>query len=110
MKPAIFHPAALAAIRQFPDAVRKELGKAIFDLQQGQSPGMPLSRAMPAAGPGVSELRIRDRSGNYRVFYYGQSARGIFILHAFVKKTKSTAQRELDLARKRLKEILNEEI
>ncbi|HSC44501.1 MAG TPA: hypothetical protein VLC94_01665 [Candidatus Acidoferrum sp.] len=50
MKPAIFHPEAIAAIREFPVSVRKELGKAIFDLQQGGMPGMPLSRPMSTVG------------------------------------------------------------
>jgi phage-related protein len=36
---------------------------------------MPPSRPMPSVGPGVEELRIRDRSGIYRAFYYTKSAR-----------------------------------
>ena len=76
MKAAIFHPAAIAAIRSFPEGVRKELGKAIFDLQRGEILSMPLSRPMPSVGPGVEELRIRDRSGIYRAFYYAKSALG----------------------------------
>lgn len=108
MKPAIFHPEAIAAIREFPVSVRKELGKAIFDLQQGGMPGMPLSRPMSTVGKGVSELRIRGRDGIYRVFYYAQADRGILIVHGFVKKTKATEQRDLELGRKRLKELLDE--
>ena len=110
MKPAIFHPAAIAAIRQFPEAVRKELGKAIYDLQCGEAPGMPLSRPMPSVAGGVSELRIRDRTGIYRAFYYAQSPRGILVFHAFAKNTRATPKHELELARKRLKELLHEEI
>ena len=83
MKSAILHAAAIAAIRQFPDSVRKVLGKAIFDLQRGNMPGMPMSRPMPSVARGVSELRIRDRSGIYRAFYYTQSPRGILVFHAF---------------------------
>src|SRR2546421_1429214 len=90
VKPAIFHPAARSAIRLFPDDVRRELGKAIFDLQQGESLGMPLSRPMPSVASGVAELRIRDRSGVYRVFYYSQSYRGVLVFHAFAKKTRAT--------------------
>jgi hypothetical protein len=63
VKAAIFHPAAITAIRLFPGEVRGELGKAIFDLQNGEALGMPLSRSMPSVDTGVSELRIRDRSG-----------------------------------------------
>jgi phage-related protein len=110
MKLAIFHPAAIAAIRLFPESVRKELGKAIFDLQKGELLGMPLARPMPTVGAGVSELRIRDRSGIYRAFYYAHSGRGIFVFHAFVKKTPSTPQQELNLGRKRLKEMPHEKI
>jgi phage-related protein len=67
VKAAIFHPAARAAIRSFPGDVRQELGKAIYDLQQGAVLAMPLSRPMPSLDPGAAELRIRDRSGIYRL-------------------------------------------
>jgi phage-related protein len=110
VKPAIFHLAARAAIRLFPEDVRREVGRAIFDLQCGEALVMPLSRPMPSVGAGVSELRIRDRSGIYRVFYYRQSSRGILVLHAFMKKTQTTPKRELDLAKRRLKELLHEKI
>lgn len=86
-----------------------ELGKAIFDLQQGFTLGMPLSRPMPSVAPGVSELRIRDKAGVYRAFYYAQSASGILIFHAFMKKTQTTSRREIKLGQKRLRELLYEE-
>jgi len=108
VKPAIFHPAAIAAIREFPESVRKELGKAILDLQEGGVLGMPLSRPNAAVAKGISELRIRGRDGIYRVFYYAQAERGILIVHGFMKKTRATEQRELELGRKRLKELLDE--
>jgi phage-related protein len=110
VKPAIFHPAARAAIRLFPEEVRREVGKAIFDLQSGALLAMPLSRPMPSVSVGVSELRIRDRQGIYRVFYYRQSTSGILVFHAFVKKTQTTPKSEMDLAKRRLKELLDEKI
>jgi phage-related protein len=110
MKVAVFHPGARAAIRSFPQEVRRELGKAIFDLQKGEALGMPLSRPMASVAAGVEELRIRDRGGIYRAFYYTKSADGILIFHAFVKKTQATPGREMELGRKRLKELLHEEI
>jgi phage-related protein len=109
MKAAIFHPAARAAIRSFPGDVRQELGKAIYDLQKGEVLTIPLSRpAFHRAG--AAEVRIRDRSGIYRAFYYSRSPRGILVFHAFVKKTQATPVRELDLGKKRLKELLHEEV
>jgi len=110
VKLAIFHPAARAAIRLFPEEIRRELGKAIFDLQDGAVLAMPLSRPMPSVEAGVSELRIRDRSGIYRIFYYRQSSRSVLVFHAFMKKTQTTPKRELDLAKRRLKELLDEKI
>lgn len=108
MKPAIFHPEALAAIRSFPQDVRGEIGKAIYDLQRGERLSMPLSRPIPAVGAGAEELRIRDRSGNYRVFYIAKQVRGVLVFHAFVKKTQETPKREIVLAARRLKELLDE--
>jgi phage-related protein len=110
MRAAIFHPAARAAIRSFPRDVRRELGKAIFDLQKGEVLTMPLSRGMPAIAPGAAELRIQDRSGIYRSFYYTRSPRGILVFHAFVKKSRATAKHDRELGKKRLKELLHEQI
>ena len=110
MKPALFHPKAREEIKTFPEEVRKELGKAIFDVQKGHTLGMPLSRTMSSVALGVEELRIHDRAGIYRALYYKKSARGVLIFHAFVKKTQKTPLQDVDLGRKRLKEMLDEEI
>jgi phage-related protein len=109
MKVAIFHPSARAAIRLFPEDARRELGKAIFDLQKGEILSMPLSRGMASIAPGAAELRIRDRSGSFRVLYYTRAARGILVFHAFVKKSQTTPKSEMELGKKRLKELLDEE-
>jgi len=58
---------------------------------------------------GVEELRLKDRNGVYRVFYLASFADAVLIFHAFTKKTQKTPLREIDLARKRLKEMLYEE-
>jgi phage-related protein len=110
VKAAIFHASARAAIRLFPEDVRRELGKAIFDLQKGEVLAMPLSRTMASIAPGAAELRIRDRSGSFRVLYYTRSARGILVFHAFVKKSQATPKHEIELGKKRLKELIDEEI
>jgi phage-related protein len=106
VKSAKFHPKARDAIREFPEDVRRDFGKLIFDLQKGQKLSMPLSRPMASVAPGVEELRVRDRSGAYRVFYYIRLVDSILIFHAFVKKTQKTPTEEIALALKRLKEVL----
>lgn len=95
-------------IRWFPEDVRNRLGKAIFLLQMGERLGMPLSRPMPSVAPGVSELRLRSEAGQYRVFYLIAGSKGILVCHAFVKKSQETPPSEIDLARRRLKEMQNE--
>lgn len=62
---------------------------------------------MKTIGKSVFELRVKDKSGAYRIVYYTVSSRNeIYLLHAFKKKTQKTAKRNLDLAAKRLKGIL----
>jgi phage-related protein len=108
VKPAIFHPAIREMIRSFPAQVRGSMGKAIWELQRGERLGMPLSRSMPSVAAGVEELRVKDASGAYRVFYFARSSRGILVFHAFVKKSQATPLSEIKLGRRRLKELLHE--
>ncbi len=63
---------------------------------------MPHSRAM---GGGLFELRPRGKEGIARVFYCTMVGRRIIVLHSFIKKTQETPKRELDVARKRQKEV-----
>lgn len=74
-------------------------------LDEGHFLSMPLSRPMPSIGKGVHELRFRDRAGIYRVIYVLAGAGNIYLLHAFAKKASKTPQPNIDLAKKRLKEI-----
>ena len=108
MRPIILHPKAREAIRRFPKEARIRLGKGLFRLQMGEQIGMPNSRPMPGVAAGVSELRVKGDDGSYRAFYYTASSAGILVFHAFVKKTRRTPFLEIELARKRLKELLHE--
>lgn len=49
---------------------------------------------------------FKDRTGAYRVFYFTRIADAVLIFHAFEKKTLKTPPAEIELARKRLKEML----
>jgi len=70
---------------------------------------MPLSRPMSSVASGVEELRVKDRSGAYRVFYCTKLADSVLIFHAFANKTRKAPPHETVLAQKRLKEMLDEE-
>ena len=101
------HPKARDAVRRFPKEARVRLGKELFRLQLGEEVALPASRPMAVVSAGVSELRVKDANGIYRVFYYVASSKGLLVFHAFVKKTQRTPPLELELARKRLKELLD---
>jgi len=68
----------------------------------GPDLGMPHTRAM---GGGLFELRIKAAEGIARVFYCTVIDRRIVILHQFVKKTEKTPPKELEIARRRMKEV-----
>ena len=60
---------------------------------------------MSSVGQGVREIRVRDEEGAFRVLYLASRAEAIYVLHAFSKKTEQTAKRDIDLARRRLKQM-----
>jgi phage-related protein len=104
-RPALFHPKALEAIRSYPSKARHDIGGAILDLQNGSRLTMPLSRPMRSVAPGVHEIRVRDAAGIYRAFYLLESARGVIVFHAFEKRTQKTPLHEIDVGRRRLREM-----
>ena len=78
-----------------------------------------LTRRMSAVGPnlgsphtdsfgeGLFELRLKGAEGIARVFFCTMLGRRIMMLHSFVKKTRKTPLREIEIARKRMKEVKN---
>ena len=108
LKPAFFHEKVRSILRAFPEEVKRALGKAVLELQKGKKLTYPLSKPLPSVGRGVEEIRVKDRSGAYRVFYLARLSEGVLVFHAFVKKTRETPSHEIELGRKRLKEMLNE--
>jgi phage-related protein len=92
-------------IEAFPEKIRGDLADALARLDVGLMLSFPLSRPMPAIGRGVHELRLKDRTGTYRVVYALGTRGSVYVLHAFKKSTQATSARNLDLARIRLKEI-----
>ena len=67
---------------------------------------MPISRPMPSIGKGVHELRLKDSSGVYRIIYVLVNQNNIWIIHGFKKTTEQTTKQDIELAKKRLKEVL----
>lgn len=92
-------------LREFPPAVRRTFGVALFAVQLGETP--PDAKPLKGfGGAGVVEL-IEDHKGStYRAVYTVRFATRIYVLHAFQKKSKrgiATPKREIELIRERLK-------
>ena len=103
MKEIIWLGSSYQDLLDFSKPAKQMAGYNLDKLQRGQEPQD--WKPMNAIGKGVKELRIHCEN-EYRVIYLAQCSEGTFsILHSFVKKTHKTSQKDIDLAKKRFKEI-----
>lgn len=56
-------------------------------------------------GQGLFKIRARGKEGIGRAFFCTVVERKIVILHAYIKKSQKTPERELAVARKRLADV-----
>lgn len=99
MRPIVWIGDSKEAVRKFPDEARREAGFQLNKIQNGEDPDD--WKPMSTIGIGVREIRIRDRSGAFRVIYVARYANAIYVLHAFHKKTQATRRSDIELARER---------
>lgn len=85
--------------------IRATFVEAVTLLTDGAYLEMPLSRNLSSISPGLRELRLKDRSGQVRIFYYIKKGDAIYMLHAFRKKTQELPRREIETTLQRLKEV-----
>jgi len=90
-------------LREFPDAARRIAGFQSRRVQQGLEPND--WKPMTAVGVGVKEIRIH-MGLEHRVLYLAKFAEGIYVLHAFEKRTTKTSKRDTDLARERFRALI----
>ena len=103
MKDVVFLGDSLVRIRRFPKEIRQDLGFQLENVQIGRNPDH--WKSMRSIGVGVKEVRITGDSGQYRAIYIASRRSAVYVLHAFKKRSRKTAQSDIDLARKRLKKI-----
>lgn len=99
MKPVQFLGDSLKCLREFPDDARQDGGRQLDQVQRGTQPAD--FKPMPSIGKGVEEIRLWDESGTFRVIYTARFAKAVYVLHAFQKKTQTTAKRDIDIAKAR---------
>jgi len=104
MKKIQFLGDSLKSLREFPEDAKHDVGYQLDKVQRGEQPDD--FKPMPSIGKSVEEIRVRDDSGIYRVIYTARLADAVYVLHAFQKKTQTTAKRDIALASKRYAELM----
>lgn len=64
--------------------------------------GMPLVRPLEAK---LWEMRLKGKDGIARAIYFAATGRRLVVLRFFVKKTRATPRREIEVARRRMSEV-----
>ncbi|MEO5825751.1 MAG: type II toxin-antitoxin system RelE/ParE family toxin [Gemmatimonadales bacterium] len=80
---------------------RKAIGTDIKDVEFSWPLGKPL---VDSLGRGLWEVRSSITNGTARVIFHVAADRMV-LLHGFIKKTRKTPVRDIELALKRMKEI-----
>jgi len=107
MRPVRFLGNSLKSLRDFPEDARHDAGYQLEKVQRGEQPDD--CKAMATIGTGVQEIRVADESGAYRVVYVARRADAVYVLHAFQKKTQATSRQDIEMARKRLAQLMKGE-
>lgn len=71
-----------------------------------ESVGMPHIKSL---GQGLFEIRVKAVEGIGRALFCIVKGKVIVILNGFIKKTEKAPQKEIDLAKKRMKEVTDNE-
>lgn len=106
VKQLVWVGSSLKDLREFPEAVKAEMGFALYEAQCGLK---PLS-AKPLKGFGgasVLEIVSDYQTDTYRAVYTVRFSQRVYVLHAFQKKSKkgiATAKAEVELINKRLRQ------
>ena len=62
---------------------------------------------MASIGSGVWEIRVRAE-GAFRVLYVSKFEEGIYVLHAFQKKSRKTSPIDLTIGENRYRAVVNQ--
>ena len=86
--------------------IRQDLQDILEKLEIGFNLGMPHVKSLSSIFPGLCEIRIKDRNGQFRVIYFLKRDEAIYLVHAFRKKTQKLPNKEIQTILKRMKEII----
>lgn len=103
LKTVFFLGDSRKAILSFPADARRRAGYELDRVQRGIEPTD--WKPMPSVGAGVREIRISVGTA-WRVLYVANLGDCVHVLHAFGKKDQRTPKPDLDLARARLRQLM----
>ncbi len=76
----------------------------ILEMIEDFGPALGKPHTAPT-GAGMFEIRAKGREGIGRALFCTVKGQEIVILHSFIKKTQRTPKKELEKARRRMKEL-----
>ncbi len=86
-RPVIWVGTSKDDISALPSPVKASFGHRLRLVQNGET--LAEVKPLPQFGPGVLELRERFDRNAYRLMYVVNLKKAVFVLHAFMKKSKS---------------------
>ena len=102
MKPLIFIGTSRDDIRRYGKKASIAIGTELLAVQMGAEPTD--WKPMKSIGAGVKEIRTHE-GNEYRTIYIASFSEAVYVLHSFVKKTRTTSKKDIQLARDRLKSV-----
>jgi phage-related protein len=95
-------------VREWLRALKKHdrlvIGEAVKTVEFGWPVGMPTCRSM---GQGMFEVRVDLAQARTARILFCVHEKQMILLHSFIKKNQKTPKADLDLARKRKRELEN---
>lgn len=105
MKEVIYIGNSLNIITKFPDKAKQRILTLLDGIKDKVMPHPKEFKYIPSVGKGVYELRVKVKM-QYRVFYVTKFKEGIYILHAFTKRTQKTSRKDIEIGIKRYKTLI----
>ncbi|MEI9887021.1 MAG: type II toxin-antitoxin system RelE/ParE family toxin [Rhizomicrobium sp.] len=87
LRPVVWMGGSRGDLAAMPKPVRNSFGLRLQELQRGKR--VHDSKALPQLGSGILELRESHDRNAYRLMYVLKLKKAIYVLHVFMKKSKS---------------------
>jgi phage-related protein len=109
-KPLLWVGSSKEDVSGFPGSARREIGYALYLAQIGMK-AVKVKPLKGFGGTGVLEVMAQHQGNAYRAVYTVKFAEAVFVLHAFMKKSKkgiATPRADTELIKQRLKAAAEE--